>query len=89
MNDTNVNVQNSPYIKTNIINNITIKVTNVILFTSAVIYVNLYQNKIIVDNKVLQLVGQDYINWVDDSYIVNYVLTALNLKPADIEVSTN
>jgi hypothetical protein len=80
MNDINVNVNNHDIVTTNTINNITISVQNLVLFTSVSLAVRLYTNKILIDNRFLTLTGDDYNNWMnDDNYIVTYVLQALGL----------
>lgn len=80
MDDIVVNVNDSNYVQTNVINNIKIKVSKLILFTSVSLCVNLLNNNTLIDNKFYTLSGTDYTNWMnDDTYIVTYVLTQLNL----------
>lgn len=82
-NDINVNIKDHPIIKTNIANNIKISTVNVVLFTSITLRVGLYTNNILVDNQMITLSGQEYNDWGnDDNYIVNTVLTKLNLTRA-------
>ena len=80
MEDIAINVNDSNYVQTNVINNIKIKVNRLILFTSVSLCVNLLNNNTLIDNKFFTLSGTDYTNWInDDTYIVTYVLTQLNL----------
>jgi hypothetical protein len=75
-----VNVQDSNYVITNVINCIKIRINKLVLFTSVSLCVNLLNNKTLIDNKFFTLTGEDYTNWMnDDNYIVNYVLTQLGL----------
>jgi hypothetical protein len=80
MEDIAINVNDSNYVQTNVINNIKIKVNRLVLFTSVSLCVNLLHNNTLIDNKFFTLSGTDYTNWMnDDTYIVTYVLTQLNL----------
>jgi len=88
MEDIAVNVVNSDYVITNVINNIKIRVNRLVLFTSVSVCVNLLNNNSLIDNKFFTLAGTDYTNWMnDDNYIVDYVLTQLNLSRL-VSVST-
>jgi len=83
MEDIVVNVIDSNYVQTNVINNIKIKVNKLVLFTSVSLCVNLLNNNRLIDNKFFTLTGTDYTNWTnDDTYIVTYVLAQLNLSKA-------
>ena len=64
---------------TNIITSFTANVTNIQLFVSANISVNLFNAEPRLINTVdLPLVGEDYENWAnDDQYIIDYVATKL------------
>jgi hypothetical protein len=80
MEDLVVDVNDSNYVQTNVINNIRIRVNNLILFKSVSIMVNLLNNKKLINNVYFTLEGTDYTNWAnDDTYIVTYVLEKLNL----------
>jgi hypothetical protein len=84
-----VPIKNSPYIKTNIINNIKINVNIMILFQSVSLIVNLFHNKQLIDNAYLELTGDDYTNWGnDDQYIIDYVLNKLNFTQLDSNSNT-
>ena len=84
-----VKVNDSPYIQTNVINNIKININRLVLFTSVSLTVNLFNNNNLIDNKFFTLSGTDYTNWSnDDTYIVTYVLNELNLTNARIIETT-
>ena len=60
------------------INQFTINVIKIDPFVSAILQVILYDlDEKPVDSRMYQLVGQDYLDWKDDSYLVNYVKTKL------------
>jgi hypothetical protein len=89
MEDLVVEVNDSNYVQTNVINNIKINVNNLILFKSVSLFVNLLNNKNLIDNKFFTLEGTDYTNWAnDDTYIITYVLEQLNLTKVT-KVTTN
>ena len=80
MNEIKVNIQDSAYVKTNTIDNVLIKITNVQLFKSVTVVATLFENNKIIDNKVVMIEGTDYNAWSnDDNYIVNFVLNKLGL----------
>ncbi len=80
MNEIKVNIQDSAYVKTNTIDNVLIKITNVQLFKSVTVVASLFENNKIIDNKVVMIEGADYNAWSnDDNYIVNFVLNKLGL----------
>ncbi len=82
MNEIDVNVQDSPYVKTNTINKVIIRVANIELFTSVTVIASLFDQNILVDNKVFKVEGQEYSNWSDnDQYIVDLVMTKLGMTP--------
>jgi hypothetical protein len=57
-----------------------IRVENLQLFTSAIIYVDLLdENMHHIENKRYDLTGEDYVNWNDDSYIYTYVSNKLGV----------
>jgi hypothetical protein len=88
MDDINVQVQDKPFIKTNIINNIKISVNRLLLFKSVSIYVNLLENNKLIENKYYELTGDEYTAWGnDDNYIINYVLDKLDMTPASVKVT--
>ena len=85
MDEIKVKVQDSTFTKTSIINNIKIRVNRIILFKSISLSVSLLENESLVENKYIEVSGEDYTNWGnDDQYIVNFVLTKLGLTPAQI-----
>jgi hypothetical protein len=78
MNQISVNVQDSPYVRTNTITNINIRIISIELFTHLTICVSLFDNNQLVDNVNLQIIGDEYNNWGnDDQYIVDLVLSKL------------
>ncbi len=83
MSDINVNVQDSPYVITNTINKVQIRVMNVELFTSVSVAASLFHNDSLIDNKFFKIEGEEYSNWGNsDQYIINLVLTKLGLTPS-------
>jgi hypothetical protein len=84
MNDMNVNVVPTPYVRPSVdITTIQVRVTNINLFKNVNINVTLKSNNNFVDVKSYILEGADYTNWGnDDTYIVNYVLNKLGLTQA-------
>jgi hypothetical protein len=91
MNTTYVNVIDSPYIITNIINKVAISIVNVQLFTSVMISAILFHNDKLLDNKTIVLTGEEYDAWGNnDQYIINITLQKLGLheKP-NLTIITN
>ena len=83
MNGTTISVSDFTLVKTSIIDNIKIRVSNIDLFKSVSLNVTLMSGKTFVDSKNFTLSGADYLDWGnDDTYINNYVLNALNMSPA-------
>ena len=81
MNQISVNVQDSPYVRTNTITNINIRIISIELFTRLTICVSLFDNNQLVDNVNLQITGEEYSNWGnDDQYIVDLVLSKLGMS---------
>lgn len=72
-------IEPSTQIVTNIITSFTVTVTDVVLFTSANLLVNLYNaDPLLVKTVYMTLSGESYNNWAnDDSYIIQYVATQL------------
>jgi len=90
MNNT-IPIEDFIYTRESTVNNIQIRVMNVELYKSVSVYVMLFSDKTVVDTKNFLLTGDDYTSWGnDDDYIVNYVLTKLNLTklPASVVVTT-
>jgi hypothetical protein len=90
MNNT-IPIEDFIYTRESTVNNIQIRVMNVELYKSVSVYVMLFSDKTVVDTKNFLLTGDDYTSWGnDDDYIVNYVLTKLNLTklPASAVVTT-
>lgn len=76
---TSIFIEPSTQTVTNIITSFTANVTNIQLFVSANISVNLYNaDPQMVKTVDLPLVGPDYDNWAnDDQYIIDYVVDKL------------
>jgi hypothetical protein len=76
---TTIFIEPSTQTVTNVITSFNVNVTNVQLFVSANISVNLYSADPRLINTVdLPLVGEDYENWAnDDQYIIDYVAEKL------------
>jgi hypothetical protein len=90
MNNMNVNVNPSPYVKPTLnVTNIQIRVQNLVLFTSVTVNVILMgENNEFIDSVSYTLAGTDYTSWNnDDTYIVDYVLTQLGLTQAPTVVT--
>ena len=68
-----------------IIHKIEIQILNLILFQSVSIAVSLYdENDFIIDNKMINITESDYLNWGNnDEWLIEYVLTYLNLEKKD------
>ncbi len=82
MNEIDVNVQDSPYVKTNTINKVIIRIANIELFTSVTVIASLFDHDTLVDNQVFKIEGQEYNDWSnDDQYIVDLVMTKLGMTP--------
>ncbi len=83
MSDINVNVQDSPYVITNTITKVQIRVMSVELFTSVSVVASLFNNESLIDNKFFKIEGEEYNNWGNsDQYLVNLVLNKLGLTPS-------
>jgi len=88
MEEIKVQVQGTPYVRTNIINNIKITVNRIVLFKSVSISVNLLEDNKLIENKFYDIKGDDYTAWGnDDNYIVNYVLGKLNMSRSNVNIS--
>jgi len=80
MNNIKVNINDYNFVKTSVINNIQINILKIELFKGMTISVNLFSNSKIVDTQIMNITGTEYTNWGnDDNYIINLVLTKLNL----------
>ena len=80
MNNIKVNVNDYTFVKTSVINNIQINILKIELFKSITLSVNLLSNTKIIDSQIMTISGDEYTNWSnDDNYIINLVLTKLNL----------
>ena len=80
MNNIKVNVNDYNFVQTSVINNIQINILKIELFKSMTLSVSLLSNNKIIDSKMMIISGDEYNNWSnDDNYIVNLVLTKLNL----------
>ncbi len=80
MNEINVNVNDSPYVKNNTINNVVIRIINVELFNSISVCASLFENNNLIDNKIFKIEGQEYQDWGnDDTYIIDLILSKLGM----------
>ena len=72
-------IEPSTQIITNIITSFTVSVTDVVLFSSANLIVNLYNaDPLLVKTEYMTLSGEAYTDWAnDDDYIIQYVATQL------------
>lgn len=78
MNTTYVNVEDSPYIITNIVS---INIMKVDLFKSVTIIASLYNGNKLLTNKTFVLTGAEYDAWSNnDQYIIDITLEKLGLK---------
>uniref|UniRef100_A0A6C0EY08 Uncharacterized protein n=1 Tax=viral metagenome TaxID=1070528 RepID=A0A6C0EY08_9ZZZZ len=88
MEEIKVQVQGTPYVRTNTINNIKISINRIVLFKSVSVSVNLLEDNKLIENKFFDIKGDDYIAWGnDDNYIVNYVLGKLNMSRSNVNIS--
>ena len=80
-------IQPSTQTVTNLITSFVVNVSNIELFTSASLMVDLYNAEPRLINKVsLSLAGEDYENWANnDQYIIDYVATKLGFVMAPVE----
>jgi hypothetical protein len=82
-------VVDSTYTRSSVINNIQVRVMNVVLYNSVSVYATLFSDKNVIDTKSFLLTGTDYTDWGnDDDYIVNYALTQLGLTKLPAEAIT-
>jgi hypothetical protein len=74
------NIQPFEQITTKTITSFRVSIDTIILFTSANIVVDFYDNNnILIDRKRLTISGDDYTNWGNsDEYIINYVANYYN-----------
>lgn len=75
-------IEPAPFIfPVRIIHSCEIQVINLILFQSVSVMVTLYdENCSPIENKMLTISGEDYLNWSnDDNWLVDYTLNKLNL----------
>lgn len=80
MNNIKVSVNDYTFVQTSVINNIQINILKIELFVGITLSVNLLSNNKIIDSKIMNISGDEYNNWAnDDNYIINLVLTKLNL----------
>ena len=80
MDNITVNINDYDIIKTDTINNIKISTARIELFKSITLIVGLYRDNTLVDNRMVEIAGTDYMEWGnDDNYIIDFVLTKLNL----------
>jgi hypothetical protein len=88
MDNMNIPVVSSPLVKSYTINNVQIRVMNLILYKCVNVHATLMDNDTYVDSKMFKLENEDYTNWGnDDSYITNYVLTKLGLTESSSQVT--
>jgi hypothetical protein len=69
------------YVKRMTATSMTFKVIQVVLFTSVIIHVTLFDDdKVIVLSTNIEISGEDYLNWAnDDNYIHDYVTRKLGV----------
>jgi hypothetical protein len=80
MNSVNVDVVDYPYLRQNNINNIKLRINSFELFKKITIFVSLYENSDLIDNKLINISDEEYANWgTDDKYIIDLVLSKLGL----------
>ena len=80
MNNIKVSVNDYTFVQTSVINNIQINILKIELFVGITLSVNLLSNNRIIDSKIMNITGDEYNNWAnDDTYIINLVLSKLNL----------
>jgi hypothetical protein len=80
MNQISVKVQDSPYVRTNTINNVNIRIISIELFTRLTVCASLFEGAQLVDNVTYQITGDEYNNWGnDDQYIVDLILNKLGM----------
>lgn len=89
MNQFKVEVQDFSYVKTNTINNISIRVSSIELFKNISLIVSLFENTTLIDNKSIIITGTEYDNWgSSDTYIIDLVLDKLGLsKKVNVTIS--
>jgi len=76
----NVPVNDKEIVKTNIVNNVDIRVMNLDLGKSVDVNAVMRQGDQLIDVKNFHITGQEYDDWgQDDQYIENLVLTKLGL----------
>jgi hypothetical protein len=76
----NVPVNDKEIVKTNIVNNVDIRVMNLDLGKSVDVNAVMRQGDQLIDVKNFHISGQEYDDWgQDDQYIENLVLTKLGL----------
>lgn len=72
-----------PPLPINTANKFRVFIRNIELFKSATINVVLYNdndNKTILNSLIFKLEGDEYLNWADDKYIMDYVKNKLQNK---------
>ena len=80
MNNIKVNINDYTFVQTSIINNIHINILKIELFKGITLSVNLLSNNKLIDSRIMSISGDEYTNWGnDDTYIINLVLSKLNL----------
>jgi len=78
MDEIKVNIQNYNLVKTNVIDNIKIRINRINLFKSISASVHLFEGTKLIENKVVEITGTEYNNWGnDDQYVINLILTKL------------
>jgi hypothetical protein len=86
----NVQVNDKDFIRTNIINNVDIRILNLNLGESVDVSVVLKDSNNFIDVKNFHITGQEYDDWgQSDQYIEDLVLTKLGLVRKTIEPDTS
>ena len=85
-------IEPTPFIvPTRFIHSFEIQVINLTLFQSVTVMVILYdENDCLIDNKILNISGDDYLDWSnDDNWLIDHVLLKLNLTKLNLSESQN
>ncbi len=80
---TNINVEPHDIITVKKITSITIRIVNLVLFTSVTVSVNLFnESGYVCDTRTLDITGEEYLAWNNnDEYLVDLVCSKLGLTP--------
>lgn len=89
MDDTRVPVEDNTYTVSYVVNNVLLQIRDLKLFTSVTILASLYQDKTIITNQTIILIGEEYDAWgYSDEYIIDICLNKLGLtKKPELKVT--